>query len=213
LEYTEEEVAYGPVRDNGSVKGLKEVAFYEAHHNKQRTRFAGFSDDFEIEERIPGPFKDSGDCGEATPYCASFRHIVDSPPSAPMRDAEGRPVRADRRLRLGLSFSELCAPVYYFVRTGILILRTHEAWRRAASLALKYEQGVCAPMQQRDNEEGSTCSDARRPLRALAQDGRVTSVLHPPNGPCECGPRFALEPRSAMIKASVEHIAFASRER
>jgi hypothetical protein len=199
LEYTEDEAAYGRVRDNGSVKGLKEVAFYEARHAKQRARSPGFSDDFESEERIPGPFRDNGDCGGDTRYCSSFRHIIDSPPSAPMRDAEGRPVRADRRLRLGLSFSELCAPVYYFVRTGILILRTHEAWRRAASLALKYEQGVCAPMQQRDDEEGSTCSDVRRPLGTLVQDKRITSVLHPPKGPCECGPRFALESRSTTI--------------
>jgi hypothetical protein len=198
LEYTEEVVPYGPVRDQGSLKGLSERAFFEARDAKLATRAPGFSDDFDTRVRVPGPFvNDKEDPSDNSSFRTAMRHVVDSPPSALMLDAEGRRVRANRRLRHGLSFSELCAPVYYFPRTGIFILRTHEAWRRAAALALKYVRGACAPWQQRDHDnKGSTCSDTRRPPEAFSNDSRISSVLHHPSGPCECGPAFALEPHS-----------------
>ena len=202
LEYTEEDVAYGPVRDHNSTQGQSELAMFEARYAEKRIEL---SDGLRVEGLIPGPFMDKLGTRSPTPYLTSLRYVQESPPNFPIRDADGNIVHENHNFRLGLSFSELCAPVYYFVRTGILLLRTHEAWNHAAEMGHRFQHGACAPMQRRDkpskaNLNRSTCSDTRRIPRESAHDSRVTSLLYPQNGPCDCGPAFVLEPHSMPLE-------------
>jgi hypothetical protein len=202
LEYTEEDVAYGPVvRDQASTKGLSELAMFEARYAQIAAKTPGSSGVFVSKGLVPGPFVDDTDKRSGSPFLTSLRHVAESPPNYPVRDADGHLVRESRNFRLGLSFSELCAPVYYFIRTGILILRIHEAWSRTADMGLKLELGACAPLLKRDKANlNSTCSDARRISHESAQDSRVSSLLYPQKGLCDCGPAFVLEPRSFPLE-------------
>jgi len=207
LEYTEEDVAYGPVRDHNSTQGQSELAMFEARYAEFAEKRIELSDGLRVEGLIPGPFVDKSGSRSPTPYLTSLRYVQESPPNFPGRDADGNLVHEIHKFRLGLSFSELCAPVYYFVRTGILLLRTHEAWNRAADMGHRFQHGACVPLQRRDkpskaNPNSSTCSDTRRNPRESAQDNRVASLLYPQNGPCDCGPAFVLEPRPIPLEST-----------
>ena len=185
LEYTEEDVAYGPVRDHNSTEGQSELAMFEARYAEIAARTPGSSSRIHfVRGLVPGPFVNGTNKRSGSPYLTSLQYLRDTPPDFPVRDADGNRVRESHNFRLGLSFSELCAPIYYFVRTGILLLRTHEAWSRAAEMSRSYEQGACAPMQKRDkpsktNSVSSTCSDVRGIPHESAQDSRIASLLYP----------------------------------
>jgi hypothetical protein len=144
LQYTHAPVSYGAKRGSHP----RTVAEFEVASKEEldpSTRRISHSREIATNtdkySPVPGPFKYTREGGLTDLKNADETTIV-----ATHRYVEANMFPGGRENRVGLSFSQLCAPVFYFAKFGISILRFSDAIQKSKSLVEQLQtSGSCAP--------------------------------------------------------------------